>query len=88
MDFRKEIYNKTTSLLRSGCFNRDLWVVTPVYYYISMFGINHASGIKFTEFWRAGGKWAYEVNLQKKFSNIPFSIQFIAANLKDFRVYN
>ena len=29
-------YKKTTNLLSHGCFNRDLSVVTPVWYYISM----------------------------------------------------
>ena len=30
------LYNKITCLLRCGCSNRDLWVVTPADYYISM----------------------------------------------------
>ena len=45
---------------------------------------NHVSSIKFAEFCRAGRKWAYEYYLQKC-TNIPFSIQSIAANCYDFK---
>ena len=33
------------------------------------------------------GKWAYEEDLQKKFTNIPFPIQFTAAYCKDFKIF-
>ena len=35
---------------------------------------NPISSITFTEVFKASDKWAYEVYLQKKFTNIPFSI--------------
>ena len=41
----------------------------------------HVFSIKFSEIWAAGGKWAYEEHI----SNIPRSIQFIAAYSKSFK---
>ena len=47
--------------------------------------VSLVSGIKCAEFFRASEKWTYEECLQKKVTNIPSSIYFIAAYYKDFK---
>ena len=51
------LYNKTTSLLRPRWFNRDLWIVTPIQYYISTLLILNRCFIKLTKAAIGGVIW-------------------------------
>ena len=49
---------------------------------------NHVPAIKFADYWRTGGKWAYEEYLQKKLPIFLFLFDLSLSNVKISRAYN
>ena len=50
--------------------------------------LTHVPGIKFVEFWRAGGKWTSEEYLQKNLTIFLFLFDLSLLNVKIWRDHN